>query len=205
MRCGGTDVREICQEAQHFPHKMITPSLWKGRQTLPAAAATGVSVCACVCAGAMGCWVPPNVQTRTLISSPNVPSPPFLSPFMNESSVYVCVFVRVPVCLCVCICACVFVFVCASVVCLSLSLSLTFQISYPAGHLACTRTKLLERPNDLRQPLIPVKKDDLDAVKKPLLAAEYTGMYAPRMLARSLLPSTLTNHAQTHNNNCTIA
>jgi len=71
------------QEAQHFPHKMITPSLWKGRQTLPAAAAT-------------------------------------------------------------------------------------------AGHLACTRTKLLERPNDLRQPLIPVKKDDLDAVKKPLLAAEYT-------------------------------
>ena len=43
-----------------------------------------------------------------------------------------------------------------------------------AGHLACTRTKLLERPTDLRHALVPVKKDDLDAVKKPLLAAEYT-------------------------------
>jgi hypothetical protein len=29
------------QEQQHFPHKMITPSLWNGRQTMPASAATG--------------------------------------------------------------------------------------------------------------------------------------------------------------------
>ena len=98
------------QGAERFPHKMIMPSLWKGKNTCPPSAAT-------------------------------------------------------------------------------------------AAILPCTRTKLLEKPCDLRHALVPVKKDDLDAVKRPLLAAEYTAkrkaVYKVRDSSRALSPNACA-HAHTH-------
>ena len=65
----------------------------------------------------------------------------------------------------------------------------------------CIMCWMLEKPCDLRHALVPVKKDDLDAVKRPLLAAEYTAkrkaVYKVSDSSRPLSHSARA-HADTH-------